>query len=38
MKNDRHGFIRYPDTEKWVEKQGVAEFLKTDFQEHVSGY
>ena len=38
IKNDRHGFIRYPDTEKWVEKRGVAECLKTDFKVHVSGY
>ena len=28
----------YPDTEKCVEKEGVAEFLKTDFEVHVSGY
>ena len=29
-------FIRYPDTEKWDEKQGAAGFFKTDFE--VSGY
>ena len=36
IKNDTQGFILYPDTEKWVEKRGVAELLKTDFE--VSGY
>ena len=29
-------FIRYPDTEKWAEKRGAAEFFKTDFE--MSGY
>ena len=25
-------FILCPDTEKWVEKRGAAEFFKTDFE------
>ena len=36
IKNDAQCFIRYPDTEKWVEKRGAAENFKTDFE--VSGY
>ena len=36
IQNDTQSFIRYPDTEKWVEKRGAAKFFKTNFE--VSGY
>ena len=36
IKNNTQSSIQDPDTEKWVEKWGAAEFFKTDFE--VSGY